>query len=105
DVDPECLEGAPSRMLAPRTGRIGRGDHLRQALRRVDGSLLTLLDDATGDAAAMTLFAVAEDDGCQVLEGVVVDHVGGALALCRHAHVEWPVVPEGEAALALVDLH
>ena len=34
-----------------------------------------------------------------------VDEVGGAVAVALHAHVERPVVAEGEAALGLVELH
>src|SRR5690606_9316381 len=62
-------------------------------------------DDAPRHTAAVALLAVAEDDRRELLHGVVVDDVSGALAVRAHAHVERSVVAESEAALALVELH
>jgi hypothetical protein len=59
-------------------------------------------------ARAMTrppLLAVVVDDVGELALAAPVHHVGGALALLFHAHVERAVGAEGEAALGPVELH
>jgi hypothetical protein len=53
----------------------------------------------------MAFLAENADDARQVGNLERVDHVGGAQARLRHAHVERPVLLKREAALRLVDLH
>ena len=69
------------------------------------GALRAALDDRPGDAPGRGLLAVLPKDRGQGSGVGAVDHLGGAVAAARHAHVERPVGGEREAAARVAELH
>ena len=105
DEDAQRLERARRRMDVVRPHAHRRGDDPRERGGGFDRRLGARADDGAGDAARMPLLAEDEDDVGEIALAGVGDDIGGARAFAAHAHVERPVVAEGEAARGGVELH
>ncbi|MCY1235978.1 hypothetical protein D9M72_486120 [compost metagenome] len=106
DENAQRLEDAGRRMYL--VFCLARRHHLDQARKvagRLEGLLGPALLDCAGNAARLLLFAEKTEDADEIGDLGTVDDIGGRNARGRHAHVERPLLLEGEAALCLIDLH
>ena len=62
-------------------------------------------DDRLGEAAGARLVAIGPDHPRDLFFLGGIEEVGGARPVLAHAHVERSVLPKGEAALVLIELH